>query len=86
MHVYKEPKLTFTCKHCGAVCDGDVHEFRDLNTMPPMWEVDCGWCHLGNTLTHPALVARFVGRMGDEDVFRAVQRVFPTLGDKNDLG
>jgi|GEM_PF-4180829 len=61
MRVVSAPPLQFKCKHCGATNEGEAHEFRDLNTSPPMWAATCGHCNLENRVYISALAARLVG-------------------------
>ncbi|MGE8452785.1 MAG: hypothetical protein ACN6OP_19625 [Pseudomonadales bacterium] len=61
MKVIKAPPIQFTCKHCDAVNEGEEHEFRELNTVPPTWLAFCGYCDLDNQVSPSPLVARAVG-------------------------
>lgn len=61
MKVVSAPALQFKCTHCGAVNEGEAHEFRDLNTSPPLWGATCGHCNLESKVYIPALAAKLVG-------------------------
>jgi hypothetical protein len=58
MQVVSAPLLQFKCSSCHAVNQGQEHEFRPQNTMPPTWLADCGFCHLEQRVAPMALLAK----------------------------
>lgn len=63
MIVVQQPAIQFHCHHCGAVNQGEPHEFRERNTTPPTWLARCGSCRLDSAVSPTPLIARKVARM-----------------------
>lgn len=60
VRVVQAPNLEFKCSHCGATCQGEESDFKELHTMPPLWQVECGYCHLKCEVSLQPLVAKLV--------------------------
>jgi transcription elongation factor Elf1 len=62
------PLITYTCPSCGAVSSADPHEFKALNTMPPVYTAECAFCKKKVQCSPQAMIAREVGAMSDAQV------------------
>ena len=80
MLVIKEPVISFTCDKCGAVNQGDLHEFTPQNTMPPSWLAECGFCHLIAVVFPGPLIARCVGSKSPNEVWDEVTKRHLLMG------
>lgn len=63
VRVVNAPELKFDCPSCRAQCVGEEKDFRALHTMPPLWEVNCGYCNQVVRVSPQPLVAKLVGSM-----------------------
>lgn len=63
MKVTKAPELRFTCNSCSAENEGQEHEFKPQNTIPPTWLAVCGYCHSTCRVSPTPLIAKHVGLM-----------------------
>ena len=61
MRVVAAPPIQFKCDACGAVNEGEAHEFLPLHTMPPSFRARCAFCRCETTCFPRALVARVAG-------------------------
>lgn len=59
--VVKTPIIEYDCDHCGARSRAKEEEFKPIHTMPPLWEVPCGFCNLVVRVSPQPLVAKLVG-------------------------
>lgn len=58
MRVVQLPPITFRCRYCSAVNEGEPSEFREQRTMPPSYLATCGFCQNENVCFPTPLVAR----------------------------
>ncbi len=74
----QEPLITYKCTACGAVSSAEPHEFIELNTMPPTYQSRCAFCNKIITCSPPAMIARTVGSMSNQEVSAYIDKRLKT--------
>jgi hypothetical protein len=59
--IVSKPEITYKCDSCGAICSAGPDEFRDLNTMPPTWMINCAFCNNDVRCSPTAMIALKIG-------------------------
>jgi hypothetical protein len=71
-------RIEFRCPSCGALNEGEEHEFVYQHTMPPTWEAQCAWCHRLQSVSPRPLIAKLVNNRNQyenvEEVLRNLER------------